>query len=177
MNPDKPLVLVVGGSLGARTINESIARYINDITNSDAQILWQTGKLYADECAQIAHGHTDVQAMPFISDMATAYRADIVVARAGAGTISELQLLGLPSILVPSPNVAEDHQRKNAQALVDADAAVMVLDADARNQLGNAITSLLNDENKRNTLARNIRSMAMEQSDEKIVDRIYQLLK
>lgn len=178
LNPDKPLVLVVGGSLGARTINESIARYINDITNSDAQILWQTGKLYADECAQIAHGHTDVQAMPFISDMATAYRAaDIVVARAGAGTISELQLLGLPSILVPSPNVAEDHQRKNAQALVDANAAVMVLDTDARNQLGNAITSLLTDENKRNTLARNIRSMAMEQSDEKIVDRIYQLLK
>lgn len=177
MHPDKPLVLVVGGSLGARTINESIAGSIDEITSAGAQILWQTGKLYADECAAVANGHADVKAMPFISDMATAYRAaDVVVARAGAGTISELQLLGLPVILVPSPNVAEDHQRKNAQALVDADAAVMVLDADARRNLGKAITDMLADSSCRAALSRNIRAMAMEQSDEKIVDRIYQLL-
>ena len=177
MNAGKPLVLVVGGSLGARTVNESIAAAMDAITGAGAQILWQTGKIYADECEAVAKGRSDVKATAFISDMATAYRAaDIVVSRAGEGTISELQLLGLPAVLVPSPNVAEDHQRKNAQALVDAGAAVMVLDADARGTLGGVVVGLLADTERCATLARNIRTMALEGSASRIVDEIYRLV-
>lgn len=177
MDPKRKMVLVVGGSLGARTINESIARSIDAVTEAGAQILWQTGKFYADECAAIAAGHDNVRATAFISDMATAYRAaDLVVARAGAGTISELQLLGLPAVLIPSPMVAEDHQRKNAQALADRDAAVMILDADAREQLPATVTGLLADDGRRARLAANVAEMALRDSDEKIVDQVYNLL-
>ena len=177
MDPKRKMVLVVGGSLGARTINESIARSIDAVTEAGAQILWQTGKFYADECAAIAAGHDNVRATAFISDMATAYRAaDLVVARAGAGTISELQLLGLPAVLIPSPMVAEDHQRKNAQALADRDAAVMILDADAREQLPATVTGLLADDGRRARLAVNVAEMALRDSDEEIVDQVYNLL-
>lgn len=177
MDPKRKMVLVVGGSLGARTINESIARSIDAVTEAGAQILWQTGKFYADECAAIAAGHDNVRATAFISDMATAYRAaDLVVARAGAGTISELQLLGLPAVLIPSPMVAEDHQRKNAQALADRDAAVMILDADAREQLPATVTGLLADDGRRARLAANVAEMALRDSDEEIVDQVYSLL-
>lgn len=176
-DPDRKLVLVVGGSLGARTINESIAASLEKILATGARVLWQTGKLYADECSRVASGFDGVKATAFISDMACAYRAaDIVVSRAGAGTISELQLLGLPAVLVPSPNVAEDHQRKNAMALVEAGAAEMVLDADARERLADVMTSLLDDEDRRKKLACNIKSMALAGSDEKIVDEIDRLL-
>lgn len=178
MDPDRKLVLVVGGSLGARTINESIALSFDAIAEAGAQVLWQTGKLYAEECSIVAAPHEHVKAMPFITDMATAYRAaDLVVARAGAGTISELQLIGLPSILIPSPMVAEDHQRKNAQALVDRDAAVMVLDAEARRDLSGLVASLLADDDRRARLSENIASMALRGSDEKIVDSVYSLLR
>lgn len=174
---DKPLVLVMGGSLGARTINESIALSLELITSTGAYILWQTGKLYANECAAIAQGNDSVKATAFISRMDLAYRAaDVVVSRAGAGTISELQLLGLPVILVPSPNVAEDHQRKNAQALVDRGAAMMILDAEAQECLGRKIVSLLADEKQRQELSENIRNMALHNSDEIIVDTIYKIL-
>lgn len=176
-NPQRKLVLVIGGSLGARTLNESVASGLDEILASGTQLMWQTGKLYAEECMAFANGREGVKASAFISDMATAYRAaDLVVARAGAGTISELQLLGLPAILVPSPNVAEDHQRKNAQALADCDAAVMVLDADARRQLSGVIVELLSDDIHRQNLAANASAMAMRRSDEKIVDTIEKVL-
>lgn len=117
-DPEKPLVLVVGGSLGARTVNESIAPGLRSLTDAGASVMWQTGKLYAEEFIPVTEQTAGVKASAFISDMALAYRAaDIVVSRAGAGTISELQLLGKTAILVPSPNVAEDHQRKNAEVL------------------------------------------------------------
>lgn len=177
LDPDREVVFVTGGSLGARTINRSIAAALDAITATGAQVLWQTGKLYAGECAEIAKGHENVHAMPFVADMGLAYRAaTLVVARAGAGTISELQLLGVPAVLVPSPNVAEDHQRKNAEALVNHDAAVMILDADAEAQLGNAVVKLLNDKSRRDTLRKNVRAMAMERSDDKIVDIIFDIL-
>ncbi len=180
MDPDRKLVLVVGGSLGARTINESIALSFDAIAEAGAQVLWQTGKNESRRCMKIAEavGADKLKAKPFITDMATAYRAaDLVVARAGAGTISELQLIGLPSILIPSPMVAEDHQRKNAQALVDRDAAVMVLDADARRDLSGLVASLLADDDRRARLSENIASMALRGSDEKIVDSVYSLLR
>ena len=172
-NPERPLLLVVGGSLGARTINQSIAGSLDKILSTGTQVLWQTGKLYIDECQAAAEPHKDVKATAFISDMAMAYRAaDLVVARAGACTISELQLLGVPAVLVPSPNVAEDHQRKNALALADRDAAVMVLDADAPAQLATVVAELLADAPRRELLARNVAAMALRESDERIVDAI-----
>ncbi|MDE5685970.1 MAG: undecaprenyldiphospho-muramoylpentapeptide beta-N-acetylglucosaminyltransferase [Paramuribaculum sp.] len=178
MDSSKPLILVVGGSLGARTINRSISRCLDELTATGAQVLWQTGKLYVEECQAIAEGKKDVRATAFISDMAAAYRAaDLVVSRAGASTISEIQLLGMPSVLVPSPNVAEDHQRKNAQALADRDAAVMVLDAEAEEKLGGVITELMNDSDKRKSLGENALRMALRDSDEKIIDCIYDIVR
>ena len=172
-DPERPLLLVVGGSLGARTINQSIAGSLDKILSTGTQVLWQTGKLYIDECQAAAESHKDVKATAFISNMAMAYRAaDLVVARAGACTISELQLLGVPAVLVPSPNVAEDHQRKNALALADRDAAVMVLDADAPAQLATVVAELLADAPRRELLARNVAAMALRESDERIVDAI-----
>ena len=177
LDADRPVVFVTGGSLGARTINESIAAAIEDITAAGAQILWQTGKLYAEECERIASGHRYVHAMPFVSDMGLAYAASaVVVARAGAGTISELQLLGKTAVLVPSPNVAEDHQRKNALALVEKNAAVMIEDSAARDSLGNEIVALLNDDTRRGLLAENVRKMAIPDSDNRIASIIFDIL-
>lgn len=173
---DRPLVLVVGGSLGARTINESLGGALKDITETGAQVMWQTGKLYVEEFAPIAAQYSGVKASAFISDMAVAYRAaDLVVSRAGAGTISELQLLGKASILVPSPNVAEDHQRKNAEALAIRNAAVMILDAAAPEKLGSEVCSLLADDARRMSLADNALDMALVGADEKIVDKILEI--
>ena len=178
MDPSKPLILVVGGSLGARTINRSISRCLDELTSTGAQVLWQTGKLYIEECQAIAEGKKDVRATAFISDMAAAYRAaDLVVSRAGASTISEIQLLGMPSVLVPSPNVAEDHQRKNAQALADREAAVMVLDAEAEEKLGGVVAELMNDSDERKSLGENALAMALRDSDEKIIDCIYDIVR
>lgn len=177
LDADRPVVFVTGGSLGARTINESIAAAIEDITAAGAQILWQTGKLYAEECERIASGHRYVHAMPFVSDMGLAYAASaVVVARAGASTISELQLLGKTAVLVPSPNVAEDHQRKNALALVEKNAAVMIEDSAARDSLGNEIVALLNDDTRRGLLAENVRKMAIPDSDNRIASIIFDIL-
>ena len=139
------------------------------------QILWQTGKNDAERCRQAVDKYkpSDIRSCTFIDDMATAYRAaDLVVARAGAGTISELQLLGKAVVLIPSPNVAEDHQRKNAEALAVRDAAVMIPDADAATDLMVAVGSLMKDGNRRLKLERNIASMAMTDSDERIADAV-----
>lgn len=177
-DPARPLLLVVGGSLGARTINDSIAAGLDRLTaDGRYQVMWQTGKLYAEECARAAAGHSDVKTMPFIADMARAYSAaDLVVARAGAGTISELQLAGKTAILVPSPNVAEDHQRKNAMALVERDAAVMVPDSEARERLVDEALELIADSSRRNLLAANAAQMALRESDTRIVDTIYRII-
>ena len=178
-DPARQLVLVVGGSLGARTITEAVGNALDTITAGGRQLLWQTGKNYADtEVVRRAAEYKDVKATAFISDMDVAYRAaDLVVSRAGAGSISELQLLGKPVILVPAPNVAEDHQRKNALALADRDAAVMILDADAAAKLPEAIVRLSDDSGARDRLSRNILAMALPDSDEKIVDAVLQLIK
>ena len=174
---DRRLVFVTGGSLGAMTVNEAAARSIPVITDAKANLLWQTGSRYEHACKSIADGFENVDAMPFVNDMSMAYRAaDIVVARAGACTISELQIVGCPAILIPSPNVAEDHQRKNAQALVDQDAAVMILDKDARETLSSTIASLLNDDTARARLSTNVKKMALADADNKIVEIINNIL-
>lgn len=177
-DPSRPLVLIVGGSLGARTINESVAASVDSLTENGVQLLWQTGKSYAQsEAVKASEGRDGVTATTFITEMDRAYRAaDLVVSRAGAGSISELQLLGKAAILVPSPNVAEDHQRKNAMALVEHGAAVMIPDDECRSRLAGEIKSLITDSDRRKTLSDNIRSMALRDSDEKIVDTVLELL-
>lgn len=177
-DPQRPLILVVGGSLGARTVNQSVAASLDLWLETGASVMWQTGKFYADECQAIAAGRAHVKAQAFISNMDVAYRAaDIVVSRAGAGTISELQLLGKCAVLVPSPNVAEDHQRKNAEALAGRDAALMVLDADAPAHLGQTVVDLIADPERVARLEKNCRKMALENADNRIVDKVYEILK
>lgn len=177
-DPEKPLVVALGGSLGARTINESIEASLPMLAEKGIDLLWQTGKLYADECAPKAAPYPNVKAMAFVDDMGAAYAAaDLVVARAGAGTISEIEALGRPSILIPSPNVAEDHQRHNAEALATRDAAVMILDADARQRLSDAIAALINDPQRRRQIAGAAASMALTGSAATIADEAFKLMK
>jgi UDP-N-acetylglucosamine--N-acetylmuramyl-(pentapeptide) pyrophosphoryl-undecaprenol N-acetylglucosamine transferase len=182
-DPQRRLVVVVGGSLGARTVNEAMQLAVTKILETGACVLWQTGKLYADECLKFAeplmqqYGKERLQVMPFVSRMDLVYRgADIMVSRAGASTISEIQLTGVPSILVPSPNVAEDHQRKNAEALSSRNAAVMILDKDCREQLATETVRLLNDAALRQTISENALKMALPDADEKIVDHLLQII-
>lgn len=176
-DPQRPLLLVVGGSLGSRTINQAVTASLDTFVNAGIQVLWQTGKFYAAECARAAEGRTGIRAVPFIDDMAAAYRAaDLTVSRAGASTISELQLLGMPAVLVPSPNVAEDHQTKNARALVDRDAAVMIADADAPAQLADTVTNLLANPDRLHSMGQNVAAMALPDAAAKIVDKIEQLI-
>lgn len=177
-NPDKPLLLVVGGSLGSRTINQAIAAGLDGLGEAGIQILWQTGKVYADTCREQAEGHDNVHATAFIDDMATAYRAaDLIVSRAGASTISELQILGQAAILIPSPNVAEDHQTHNAMALVNRDAAVMVRDAEAVEKLEATVTSLFAEAEKVAGMRANIKTMALPDADRIIVDELEKIMK
>ena len=180
LDPAKKTILVVGGSLGARTINNSIIAGLNSIANSpDVQVLWQSGKIYNERCAAALNqsGAKNVKQMPFISSMDLAYRAaDLVISRAGASSISELQLLGKPSILVPSPNVAEDHQTKNALALVNKNAARMITDADAEAKLVDEMLSVVAEQNLLDTLAINVKRMALNNAAEHIVDEIEKIL-
>lgn len=170
-DPAKPLLLVVGGSLGARTVNEAMEAGLDRILATGTQVLWQTGRSGEEIGRRATAGKQGVKATPFISDMATAYRAaDLVVSRAGAGSISELQLLGKPVILVPSPNVAEDHQRKNALALAERDAAMMILDAEAVEKLPDAVCALIADSKKRELFSQNISKMALRNSDDRIAE-------
>ena len=176
LDEEKLTVLVIGGSLGARTINDAIAQSIDKFQTNGIQVIWQTGKYYAAECESIADeyytahaGERMVRPQAFITDMAMAYRAaDLVVSRAGASSISELCLLGKASILVPSPNVAEDHQTKNARALSDKNAAVFCADKDARAQLADIAISLVNDHRKLAMLEQEVKKMAFYDSAEVI---------
>lgn len=173
LSPDAPTLLVVGGSLGALTINESLERSVGPLVERGIQVIWQTGKSFfprAEECVKDLKGAV---ALPFIPDMRSAYAAaTLVVSRAGAGTISELELLGKPCILVPSPNVAEDHQTKNAQALASRGAAVLVPDAECRERLLPVVEELIGNKAKLSAMHDAILAMAYPDSDEKIVDEI-----
>ncbi len=176
LNPEKPVILVIGGSLGARTVNDSIAGGIERFDNAEIQVVWQTGKYYAEECERKAEDSKFVKAQAFISDMATAYRAaDIVISRAGASSISELCLLGKASILVPSPNVAEDHQTKNARALSDKNAAIFVADKDARAQLVDEAIRLVSDKSRIASLETEVKKLAYHNSAEVIAKEVIKL--
>ncbi len=171
LEPERPTVLVIGGSLGARTVNDSIAQGIDAFEKAGIQVLWQTGKFYADECRRKAEacGTKLVHPQAFISDMAMAYRAaDVVISRAGASSISELCLLGKAAVLVPSPNVAEDHQTKNARALSDKNAAVFCADKDARQILVAETIALVNDKARILALEKEVKKLAFYDSAEVI---------
>ena len=180
MSPNKKTVLIIGGSLGARTINNAIIDGLGKIGNAhDVQVIWQTGKIYDQQCREAleASGVKNVAQMAFISNMDMAYRAaDLVVSRAGASSISELQLLGKAAILVPSPNVAEDHQTKNALALSTRDAAIMVTDADARVQLVDTMLATVGDADKLAALGNNVLQMALRDAAEHIVDEVDKII-
>lgn len=178
LDPLKPTVLVVGGSLGALTLNESMEQGLPSLNKAGIQVIWQTGKNFGDRGAKAAKGLEGVVVTPFISDMGKAYAAaSLVVSRAGAGSISELELLGKPAILVPSPNVAEDHQTKNARALSDRGAALFIADSEAREKLVPAIGQLLTEPGRLEEMSRKIREMALPGSDDRIVDEILKIVK
>ena len=180
IDPDRKTVLVIGGSLGARTINNAIINGLKTLGEATGlQLVWQSGKFYDEQCreALAAAGVKNVVQMPFISNMEMAYRAaDLVVSRAGASSISELQLLGKACILVPSPNVAEDHQTKNALALADRQAAIMVRDADAEERLVPTLIRTVSDQAVLDTLATNVAQMALRDSSQHIVDEVMKLI-
>jgi UDP-N-acetylglucosamine--N-acetylmuramyl-(pentapeptide) pyrophosphoryl-undecaprenol N-acetylglucosamine transferase len=180
LSPEKKTILVIGGSLGARTVNHSLLKHIDTLLASGVQCIWQTGRFYAAEVKERLAQYEDtssVRCSEFIARMDYAYAAaDLVVSRAGAGTISELCLLAKPVILVPSPNVAEDHQTKNALALVRKDAAILVADKDAQQQLIPQALEVVNDDRRLLELSDNIAPLARRNSAERIADEIIRII-
>lgn len=175
----KKTILILGGSLGARTVNDSIAAGLERLGKENFQVIWQTGPRYFEEMKQKtdASGAANVKAMAFISRMDLAYAAaDLVVSRAGAGTISELCLVEKASILVPSPNVAEDHQTKNALALTNKNAAILVKDADAKNTLVDTMIAYISNPDELQRLSTNIAKMAEHDSAKRIAQEILKLI-
>ncbi len=177
--PDKKLILSLGGSGGAASINAGIAENLNMLHEADIQIIWQTGAYYFDEFKPLADKYDDskIRATAFIEDMALVYRAaDLVISRAGAGTVSELCLLKKPAILVPSPHVAEDHQSKNANVLVKAQAAILVKDVETKTKLIPEAIKYITDEEALKKLSENIYKYAVHNSAENIVDELIKLI-
>lgn len=180
LDADKKTVLITGGSLGAGSINKAMVRWLEKIAGwKNVQVIWQCGSYYHKELEEQLKGRMpeNVKFMPFLKRMDLAYAcADLVVARAGAGTISELCLLGKAAVLVPSPNVAEDHQTKNAMALVNKQAAVMVKDSEVVERLGEVMERLLQDDEERKSLSEHILTLAMKDSDEVIAREILKIM-
>ena len=179
LDPEKKTVVFVGGSLGARTVNESILRHLDLVEQAkDSQFIWQTGKYYNASINKEIEGKKpgNLLVTDFISDMGAAYKAaDLVISRAGASSISEFCLIGKPVVLVPSPNVAEDHQTKNAMALVNKDAAIYVKDADAPETLLKLAIDTVKDGNKLATLSANIKKLGLKNSADVIADEVIKL--
>lgn len=179
LEPSKKTILIVGGSLGARTINDSVMAHLDELQNSGVQVIWQTGKNYFENIKQQLAEKSPMPALKpsdFIADMGAAYRAaDLVISRAGASSISEFCLIGKPVILVPSPNVAEDHQTKNAMALVNRQAAQFVSDAEAPQKLIPLALSTVKDDQILGQLSHNIKLMALRNSAETIANEVFAL--
>lgn len=180
LDAQKPVVLIVGGSLGARTLNESVMANLELIRESGVQVVWQTGSYYYNEMMARLGNSVPVNLFPmeFVSRMDLAYSvADVVISRAGAGTISELCLLAKPCVLVPSPNVAEDHQTKNAMALVENQAALLIKDVDSKTQLLKETFRLVADKQRLKSLSENIEKLARPNAAKDIVDVILEVVK
>lgn len=179
LSPEKRTILIVGGSLGARTINRSVQGDLDKLFASDVQVIWQTGRYYYSEATRHlkAYRGMPIWCSDFITRMDYAYAAaDLIISRAGASSISELCLLKKPVILVPSPNVAEDHQTKNASALVNKEAAIMVADKDAEQQLVPKALEVIHNDELLTLLSRNIEQLAQHNSADRIVDEIVKII-
>ena len=175
LSAEKKTLLVIGGSLGASTINEAIEKGVLEKDFKDFQVIWQTGKWFVDRAKKAIenNSHENIRVGDFIYDMDKAYAvADIIVSRAGALSVSEICLAGKPSILIPSPNVSEDHQTKNAMSLVNEKAAIFVKDIDAKNTLIPEILDLMNNEEKQAELAENVLGLARPNATKEIVNQI-----
>ncbi len=177
LNPSKKVLLVLGGSLGSRRINQLIAKELMNFTAQNVQVIWQCGKFYYEEYDHY-NEQNNVQVLSFIERMDLVYAAaDVVISRAGASSVSELCLVGKPVIFIPSPNVAEDHQTKNAQAIVDRKGALMLKETELDTQFTNRFNNLIADENLQKELSINIKNMAKPHATKDIVDEIIELVK
>lgn len=179
LNQENKTLLVIGGSLGALTINESIAKNLDELIRRKIQVIWQTGKYYYPKALEVLNSYKNhnVKIHKFINRMDYAYStADFIISRAGAGSISELCIVGKPVILVPSPNVAEDHQTKNAMALVDKKAAIMVKDSEARQTLIDNFLRLYDSNNLQVELSKNIKKLEKPNADEVIAEEVFKLI-
>jgi len=176
LDPKKKTLLVLGGSLGARRVNELIAKEILLFAAHNVQVIWQCGTLYFDDYKRLEENE-NIQIHSFIDKMDLVYAAaDIVVSRAGASSVSELCIVGKPVIFIPSPNVAEDHQTKNAQAIVDKNGAILMKEVELDSQFGTVFESLITDEAKQKMLGENIKKLAMPEATKRIVDEIVKLI-
>ena len=177
LDKDKITLLVLGGSLGARRVNQLIESKLDFFKNRDVQLIWQCGKLYQNQYSKY-NANDDVQVHAFLNTMDLAYAAaDIIISRAGASSVSELCVVGKPVIFIPSPNVAEDHQTKNAQAIVGKNAAVLVKESQLKTNFNNTFEELLKFEDTRNNLGHNIKELALVNATKDIVDEVEKLLK
>ena len=173
----KETILILGGSLGARRINQLIENELENILSLDTQIIWQCGKLYFEDYKKY-NSHKNVQVLAFIERMDLVYAAaDMVISRAGASSVSELCIVGKPVIFIPSPNVAEDHQTKNAQSIVKEKGAVMLKESELDSEFSLVFEALLKDQGKQMQLSENIKSLALPNATKQIVDEIIKLVK
>ncbi|HRO43324.1 MAG TPA: undecaprenyldiphospho-muramoylpentapeptide beta-N-acetylglucosaminyltransferase [Flavipsychrobacter sp.] len=178
MDAHKPTVLIVGGSLGAKTINESIDAHLEEILASNVQIIWQTGKPYYQQAIERTKNLKQVKVFEFIREMEYAYAAaDVVVSRAGALAIAELCIVAKPVVFVPYPFAAEDHQTSNAMALVQHNAAEMVKDSDAKTELVKKLKHLLADKVAQDIMMKNLKAMAIKNADERIAAKVIEIVK
>ncbi|HET8886439.1 MAG TPA: undecaprenyldiphospho-muramoylpentapeptide beta-N-acetylglucosaminyltransferase [Salinimicrobium sp.] len=177
LEKDRKVILVLGGSLGARRINQLLEEFVNDLVLEGAQIIWQTGKLYYETYKKFGEKEF-VQIHEYLNNMNFAYAAaDIIISRAGAGTVSELCIVGKPVVFIPSPNVAEDHQTKNALAIANKDAAIVVHEKNIKTEFREQFFPLLKNEKRQEELSVNIKKLARPNATKEIVDEIEKLLK
>jgi UDP-N-acetylglucosamine--N-acetylmuramyl-(pentapeptide) pyrophosphoryl-undecaprenol N-acetylglucosamine transferase len=175
LDSNKKTILVLGGSLGARRINQLIEKELKKMLSQNVQVIWQCGKFYIEEYKK--YNQTNVQVMAFIERMDLVYAAaDIVISRAGASSVSELCIVGKPVIFIPSPNVAEDHQTKNAQAIVDKKGAILLKESELDSQFSLVFEALIKDEGKQKQLSEHIKQLAMPKATKQIVDEIIKLV-
>jgi len=177
LQPNKKTILIIGGSLGARAVNEAVEASLAQWLQNGYQVIWQCGKLYKAAISERLGNKEGVLLVDFIQDMARVYAAaDVIVSRAGAMSVSELSLIGKPTVFMPSPNVAEDHQTKNAMALVSEGAAVLVKDVEGKEKLGVAVRELVNDTNASDAMRTKLKQFARPRATEDIVDIIENLI-
>lgn len=176
LDANKKTVLVLGGSLGARRVNQLIEKELDKMLSQNVQIIWQCGKLYFEEYKK--YNTANVQVMAFVERMDLVYAAaDIVISRAGASSVSELCIVGKPVIFIPSPNVAEDHQTKNAKAISDKKGAILLRESELDSQFSLVFEALVKDEGKQKQLSENIKQLAMPEATNQIVDAIVKLIR